>query len=119
MMQEMRNAGMTPEEIARELNRARSCVYRHLHQGAKHPRWTDDENQVMVDGYLAKLPVKEIAQRLPGRSETAIRVAWWRHKKKVREDPKKQYTMSMITRALCAVRKADIYRELEMVDSEI
>ncbi len=112
LINQLREEGLTPPEIARRLCRSRSCIYRHLYQGGKHPRWTDEDNQVLVDGYLANLPTREIAAKL-GRSPTAIRAAWWRHKKRIHEDPKKQYTMSMISLALKAVRKADIYREME------
>ena len=65
-----------------------------------------------MDGYLEKKPVKEIARKL-GRSPTAVQVRMCRYRKRVREDPKKQLALRAITWALKAVRKADIFRELE------
>ena len=135
LMNQLREEGMAAPEIARHLQRSISCVYRHLHQGGKHPRWTDEDNQILVDGYLEGLPTEKIATKLD-RSPTAVRVAWWRHKKRCQEDVKKQYTMKMIVKAfgviqdlpddslnvnvttqvLKAVRKADIYREVENYD---
>lgn len=118
LMKKLREEGKKPQEIADILNRAISCVYNHLNLGVRRPRWTDDDNQILVDGYLAKLPPKIIAGKL-NRSPTAIKIAWCRHKKQCRGDPKKQYTLSMIGLALKAVRKADIYRELEVVRDDI
>lgn len=112
LISQLRESGLNGYQIAAQIGRGKSVVYRYTHQGHHRPRWTDDENQILVDGYAAKLPVQEIAQRLPGRSPEAIRTAWHRHKKKIQADPKKQYALSMIVRALRAVRKADIMREM-------
>jgi len=100
-------------KVADILGLGRTTVYKHLGLGnSRNPDWTDDEIQVLVDGYLEKKPVKEIARKL-GRSPTAVQVRMCRYRKRVREDPKKQLALRAITWALKAVRKADIFRELE------
>lgn len=119
MIFQLRQEGLTGYQIATHIGRGKTTVYRYISTGVRRPRWTDDENQILVDGYMAKMPVKEIAKKLPSRSPQAIRIAWCRHKKKIRTDPKKQYALSMIVRALRAVRKADIMREMEAMDVEV
>jgi DNA invertase Pin-like site-specific DNA recombinase len=49
-------------EVARRLGLGHTTVYNHLAlKKCTHPIWSDDEIQTMVDGYLEKIPVREIA----------------------------------------------------------
>lgn len=68
--------------------------------------------QIMVDGYLEGKPAAEIAREI-GRSPRAIRIRMCRHRSDTRRDPKKRRALRAITMALRAVRKADIFREVE------
>jgi hypothetical protein len=90
-----------------------TTVYNHLTLNrCRGLAWSDDEIQVLVDGYLDKRPVKEIALKI-GRSRRAVVVRMCRYRKEVRSDPKKRRALSAITLAFKAVRKADIFREME------
>lgn len=90
-----------------------TTVYKYLALSiCTHPIWSDNEIQVMVDGYLEKIPVREIARKV-GRSPRAVRIRMCRYRKEVRKDPKKRRALSAISLALKAVRKADIFREME------
>lgn len=90
-----------------------TTVYNHLGLGRPGtPTWSDDQLQVMVDGYLDKRPVKEIAGQV-GRSSRAVKIRMCRYRKAVRNDSKKRRALSAISLAFKAVRKADIFRELE------
>lgn len=58
-------------EVARIMGLGSTTVYNHLGLGRPGtPAWTDDQLQVMVDGYLDKRPPKEIASQV-GRSARA------------------------------------------------
>ena len=112
-IRELYAAGKTAKEIAREIGLGKTAVYNHLGLGKKGtPTWTDDEIQVLVDGYLEKKTAKEIAKKL-GRSKGAVSVRMCRYRKEVRNNPKKRRALSAITMVLRAVRKADIFREIE------
>lgn len=107
------NGGLNGYEIAIRLGIGKSSVYRYLQLKRRiTPRWTDDEIQVLVDGYMEKRPVKEIAKHL-GRPPRAVTIRMCRYRKQVRKDPKKRRALGAITLALKAVRKADIFRETE------
>ena len=54
----------------------------------------------------------EIASKV-GHSPRAVAIRMCRHRKEVKRDPKKRRALRAITMALKAVRKADIFRELE------
>jgi len=98
--------------VGREMGLGSTTVYNHLSLGkCTHPIWTDDEIQIMVDGYLDKMPVQEIARKI-GRSPRAVMVKMCRYRKQIRKDPKKRRALSAISMALKAVRKADIFREV-------
>lgn len=100
--------------VAVEMGIAAATVYNHLGlKKYKAPTWTDDENQIVVDGYLAGLPVKQIAEKLPGRNENSVKIAMCRHRKSVKKDPKKRRVMGVMTYVLRAMRKADILRLAE------
>ena len=100
-------------KVARQLNLGSSTIYKHLSlQKCKHPKWTDEDIQVLVDGYLEKMPSVEIARKI-GRSPRAVRIKMCRYRKQVKNDPKKHRALSAISMAFKAVRKADIFRELE------
>lgn len=103
--------GLNGYQIAARLRRSPTNVYKHLQLGLKKPRWTDEDNQVLVDGYAAGLSGKEIAARL-GRSPRAVYVAMCRYRKAVRADERKRRALRAIGMALKAVRKADIFREV-------
>lgn len=101
-------------EVARIMGLGSTTVYNHLGLGrAATPAWTDDQIQVMVDGYLDKRPPREIAAQVD-RSPRAVRARMCRYRKAVRSDPKKRRALSAIALAFKAVRKADIFRELEV-----
>lgn len=92
-----------------------TTIYNHLRLGrAPTPAWADDEIQVMVDGYLEKQPAKKIAARLKTRTAKAVTIRMCRYRKEVLADPKKRRAISAISLAFKAVRKADIFRELEV-----
>lgn len=100
-------------EVARRLGIGRTTVYKYLGlQKCRHPTWTDDEIQVLVDGYLEKLPAQEIARKT-GRTTRAVMVRMCRYRKQVRSDPKKRRVMGVMTYVLKVMRKADIFREVE------
>ena len=110
---ELYASGKTGKEIAKEMKLGRTTVYNHLALGkAGTPTWNDDELQILVDGYLEKKPAKEIAKKV-GRSPGAVAVRMCRHRKEVRNNPKKRRALSAIAMAFRAVRKADIFREME------
>lgn len=77
---------MTGYEIAREIGRSRSAVYRQLRINAE-PNWTDREVSILTDCYQRKTSVKRISQRLKRRTPMAVMVKMCRHRKKVRSDP--------------------------------
>jgi hypothetical protein len=90
-----------------------TTVYNHLGLGRPGtPTWNDDQIQVLVDGYLERRSAKEIAARV-GRSPRAVIIKMCRYRKAVRSDPKKRRALSAISLAFKAVRKAEIFRELE------
>ena len=100
-------------KVAKMLGMGSTTVYNHLALGRPGtPAWSDDQLQVMVDGYLDKRPPKEIASQV-GRSINAVKIRMCRYRKSVRSDPKKRRALSAISLAFKAVRKADIFRELE------
>lgn len=100
-------------EVARQMGLGSTTIYKHLGlQKRNTPTWTDDEIQIMVDGYLEKMPVREIARKV-GKGESSVRIRMCRYRKEVRRDPKKRRALSAITMAFKAVRKADIFRETE------
>ncbi len=100
-------------EVARRLGIGRTTVYNHLRLSRnKKPRWTDDEDQIVVDGYVKKQRTKDIAAKI-GRSRGAVAVHMCRHRKKIREDPKKRHVMGVMTKVLKIMREADIFREVE------
>ncbi|MEW5952617.1 MAG: hypothetical protein AB1815_02505 [Bacillota bacterium] len=99
--------------VARHIGRSSTTVYNHLDRGGcRRPRWDDNQLQIMVDGYLEGKPAAEIAREI-GRSPRAIRIRMCRHRSDTRRDPKKRRALRAITMALRAVRKADIFREVE------
>lgn len=108
--------GFTGKQIAYLTGRSKTAVYRHLQlKEAKRPRWTDDEMQVLVDGYL-ELQRGEIGKTLSeklGRSRRSVYVQMHNYRKKLKRDPKKTRALRAITMAFRAVRKADIFRESE------
>jgi len=101
-------------KVAERLGLGSTTVYKWLNlRRHTRPRWSDEEIQVLVDGYLEKRTVKDIAMKV-GRSCSAVRIKMCRYRKQVRADPKKQRALRAITMALRAVRKADIFREAEV-----
>jgi hypothetical protein len=111
-IRELYAAGKTGHEIARMMGLGSTTAYNHLGLGRQGtPAWTDDEIQVLVDGYLENKSPREIAEKV-GRSPRAVIIRMCRHRKQVRKDPKKRRALSAITMAFRAVRKADIFREL-------
>lgn len=103
-------------EVARMMGLGSTTVYRHLElKKCKKPLWTDEDDQIVVDGYAEKRSVKEIARAI-GRSNRAVVLHMCRHRKKIREDPKKRRVMGVMTYVLRVMRKSDIFRELEEAD---
>jgi len=101
--------------VAQKMGFASTTIYNHLRLNLRrNSTWTDDEIQVLVDGYLEKEKVRDIAARLPGRTPRALMIRMCRYRKQVRKDPKKRRALSAISFALKAVRKADIFREMEV-----
>ena len=99
-------------EVARRIGRGSTTVYNHLGLSKRrHPRWDDDQLQVLVDGYMEGKKPTEIASKV-GRSPRAVAIRMCRHRKEVKRDPKKRRALTAITMAFRAVRKADIFREL-------
>lgn len=113
-MHQLHSEGLSGHVIAAKFGyRSSTSVYRKLALGQPpKPRWSDDENQVMVDGYAAGLGPSKIAGKLPGRSPLAIAIAMCRYRKAVQADERKRRTLRAIGTALRMVRKADIYREV-------
>lgn len=110
---QLHEQGFTGTQIAALTGRSKTAVYKHLQLKEKsRPRWTDEEMQILVDGYFEGESVKKIAKKL-GRSPTAVRVAMCRYRKAVNSDPKKKRVMGVMTYVLKVMRKADIFRELD------
>jgi len=99
-------------EVARQMELGSTTVYNHLGLGGRKPRWTDEEDQAVIDGYAESRKVSDIAKAI-GRSRGAVAVHMCRHRKEVKHNPKKRRALSAISLAFKAVRKADIFRELE------
>lgn len=100
--------------VAERMEFGHTTVYKYLNLQSRHaPTWSDDELQVLVDGYYDKKPVKEIAKMLTKRSPRAVMVRMCRYRKSVKEDPKKKRALRAISFALRAVKKADIFKEME------
>lgn len=101
--------------VAEKMGFGHTTVYKYLSLNKrKTPRWTDEEIQVLVDGYLEKRPVKDIATLLEHRSQRAVMIRMCRHRKWVKKDPRKKRALSAISFALRAVKKADVFRETEV-----
>lgn len=98
-------------EVARRMGIGSTSVYRHLKLGGNKPRWSDDDDQAVIDGYAEKRKVKEIAKQVR-RTERAVILHMHWHREKVKSDPKKRRALSAISLAFKAVRRADIFREL-------
>lgn len=111
-IRELYQAGVPVKEIASQFPWSKSTIERYLGPPKRRPRWTDEDNQIMVDGYFEGKPVKKIAKKL-NRSPTAVRVAMCRYRKAVNSDPKKKRVMGVMTYVLKVMRKADIFRELD------
>ncbi|MFZ5687860.1 MAG: hypothetical protein ACOY9Y_06670 [Bacillota bacterium] len=108
VIRELYSAGYTGLQIEQITGIGHTTIYKIISRTrASNPTWTDDEIQILVDGYLEKKKISEIAEQLPGRSIQAIRIKMCRYRKEVRKDPKKRRALSAITLALKAVRKAD------------
>ncbi len=67
---------------------------------------------MVVDGYAEKRKVADMARSI-GRSKGAVALHMHRHRKEVKEDPKKRQVMGVMTHVLRIMRKADIFREVE------
>lgn len=113
VIRDMYATGYTGIQIEQMTGIGHTTVYRVIGRTkGSTPTWTDDEIQIMVDGYLEKMPVKEIAKKL-GKNEKSVRTRMSRYRKEVRNNPKKKRALGAITMAFKAVRKADIFREIE------
>lgn len=116
-IRELYSQGFNVEQIKLFTGWGRTTIYRALNLNfQKRPRWTYEENQALVDGYL-EIPRGQIGNILSeklGRSPRAIYLAMHWYRKKVRSDPKKKRALKAISLALRAVRKADIFREVEI-----
>lgn len=99
--------------VAEIMGWGRTTIYKHLALSIRNtPRWSDDEMQILVDGYLEKIPTKDIAFSIK-RSPRAVRVRMCRYRQQIKKDPKKRRALRAITFALRAIKRADIFRELE------
>lgn len=100
--------------VAERMGFGHTTVYKYLSLQSRYtPTWSDDEIQVLVDGYYDKRSVKEIAE-MTKRSPRAVMVRMCRYRKSVKEDPKKKRALRAISFALRAVKKADIFKEMEV-----
>jgi transposase-like protein len=117
-IRELYQTGAPVKDIVQQFPWSQSTIERYLGAPLRRPRWTDDDYQVLVDGYFEKQPVKKIAQKL-GRSPTAVRVAMCRYRKAVKSDPKKKRVMGVMTYVLKVMRKADIFRDFDSGISSI
>lgn len=70
-------------EVARRMGIGSTTVYKCLKLGGSKPRWSDDDDQVVIDGYIEKRKVEEIAKQV-GRSRLAIVLHMHRHRKKIK-----------------------------------
>lgn len=101
-------------KVAEELGVSVTTVYNHLNLSKYTAQpWDDDENQIVVDGYLAGLTPAQIAKKLPRRNINAVKIEMCRHKKRVKKDPKKRKVLGVMTHLLKAMRNADIMRLTE------
>lgn len=109
--------GFSVKQITLFTGWGKTAIYRALALNCqKRPRWTEEENQILVDGYL-ELKRGEIGKVLSlklGRSTRAIYTQMHYYRQKLKKDPKKTRALRAITMALRAVRQADIFREYEL-----
>ncbi len=115
MFKQLYEQGCTGTQIAVLTGRSKSAVYRHLNLGNSRPRWTDEENQILVDGYLElkRGEIGDVLTKKLDRSRRSIYVQMYHYRKKLKQDPKKTRALRAITMAFRAVKKADIFRESE------
>ncbi len=111
---ELHRQGLTGNQITKLTGWGRSAVYKRI-QIKRMPRWTEDDNQALVDCYADGGDKKALAARM-GRSVKAVHIAMCRYRKAVRKDPKKRRTLGVMTWLLRKMKAADIYKELEGQD---
>jgi hypothetical protein len=117
---ELHEQGLNAKQIAKLTGWGKSAICRHLYHHDRfckgiHRRWTDDDNQALVDCYAEKGDKRALAESM-GRSVKSIHIAMCRYRKAVRADPKKRRTLGVMTWLLRKMKAADIYRELEEQD---
>ena len=123
VIRELYASGYTGYQIEEMTGIGHSAVYNHIGRTkASTPSWTDDEIQILVDGYFEGMPVKEIAQKVQ-KSERAVCLRMCRYRQALRRDERKQMVLRAFAwgikqglpanKILVAAKKADILREVE------
>lgn len=116
-------AGYTGYEIEQITGIGKSAVYKWIGRtSASTPAWTDEELQVLVDGYARGWPPKRIAKILD-KSELAVRLRMHRYRKALKQDPYKRKVLQVLLAGakngvpvgsiIKYARKADVFREVE------
>ena len=119
---------LTGYEIAKEIGRSKSVVYKYLRVKAE-PNWTDEEVSILTEGYLKRWPVAKIARRLKRRTPRAVVIKMCRHRKKVRANPdikKAEHLLNLAFaaglspgRAIQRIRTCDVYAKMKMESENI
>jgi len=92
-------------EIASRLGIGKTTVYKYLpNQGKILRRWTEGEQQKMIDWLARGWSKKKIAAKL-GRSPTAVGIAMCRYRKQIRADPQKRRVLYLLKTGLEAGAK--------------
>jgi len=120
--------GLTGYDIARQVGRSKSAVYKCLRVKAE-PNWTDREVSILTEYYQKGIPVKKIARRLKRRSPRAVMVKMCRHRKKVKSDPDINRAAFLLEVALSAgltpgraiqrIRTCDAYAKMKYENQEV
>ena len=112
----MRSCGLTGREIARQIGRSKTVVYKKLNLNFS-PNWTEEEKQKVIDMRAKGKPYRKIAKHIC-RSEAAARIFMCRHRKAVISDPRKRQVLRFLMlafkhtkdpgKALVAIRKSNL-----------
>jgi hypothetical protein len=119
---------LTGHEIAREIGRSKSVVYKHIRVKSE-PNWTDEEMSILTEGYLRGWPTSKIAKKLKRRTPLAVRLRMCRYRKKVRNDPEIKKAAALLDmamraglspgRAIQRIRTCDAYAKMKMESENI
>ncbi len=118
VIRELYAAGYTGLQIEQMTGIGHTAVYRWIGRTrASTPTWTDEELQILIDGYWRGWPVEKIAKKV-GRSKVAVRIRMHRYRKALQQDIRRRKVLQLfawaaknrlpIGRVITLARKTDI-----------